>query len=80
MILAAVCLANTDGGVIYLGVEDDGTPTGLHDDHRDISGLTAMIANRTIPPLSVRADAGRAWRPEAGPNRDAAFHPSGRHQ
>lgn len=55
LILAAVCLANTDGGVIYLGVEDDGTPTGLHDDHRDISGLTAMIANRTIPPLSVRA-------------------------
>ncbi len=55
LILAAVCLANTDGGVIYLGVEDDGTPTGLHDDHRDISGLTAMIANRTTPPLSVRA-------------------------
>jgi ATP-dependent DNA helicase RecG len=55
LILGAVCLANTDGGVIYLGVEDDGTPTGLHDDHRDISGLTAMIANRTTPPLSVRA-------------------------
>lgn len=56
LVLAAVCLANTDGGVIYLGVEDDGPPTGLHPDHQDITGLTAMIANRTVPPLSVRAD------------------------
>lgn len=55
LVLAAVCLANTDGGVIYLGVENDGRPTGLHPDHRDITGMTAMIANRTVPPLSVRA-------------------------
>jgi ATP-dependent DNA helicase RecG len=55
LVLAAVCLANTDGGVIYLGVEDDGRPTGLHQDHRDLNGLAALIANRTIPPLSVRA-------------------------
>jgi ATP-dependent DNA helicase RecG len=54
-ILAAVCLANTNGGVIYLGVENDGRPTGLHPDHEDITGMTAMIANRTVPPLSVRA-------------------------
>ncbi len=55
LVLAAVCLANTDGGIIYLGVENDGRPTGLHPDHRDITGMTAMIANRTVPPLSVRA-------------------------
>lgn len=55
LVLAAVCLANTDGGIIYLGVEDDARPTGLHPDHRDLNGLAAMIANRTIPPLSVRA-------------------------
>jgi ATP-dependent DNA helicase RecG len=54
LVLAAVCLANTDGGLIYLGVEDDGQPTGLHPDHHDLNGLAAMIANRTIPPLSVR--------------------------
>lgn len=54
LLLAAVCLANTDGGVIYLGVEDDGRPTGLHLEHQDLNGLAAMIANRTIPPLSVR--------------------------
>jgi ATP-dependent DNA helicase RecG len=30
LVEAVVCLANTDGGIIYLGVEDDGTTTGLH--------------------------------------------------
>jgi ATP-dependent DNA helicase RecG len=54
-VLAVVCLANTDGGLLFLGVEDDGTITGLHPEHRDLTGLTAMIANRTVPPLSVRA-------------------------
>ncbi len=55
LVAAAVCLANTDGGAIYLGVEDDGTITGLHAEHRNLAGLSAMIANRTSPPLSVRA-------------------------
>ena len=54
LVLAVVCLANTDGGIVYLGVEDDGTVTGLHPEHRDVTGLAAMIANRTTPPLSVR--------------------------
>lgn len=57
LVLAAVCLANTDGGTIWLGVEDDGQVTGLHPEHRVIVGLVAMIANRTVPPLSVRATA-----------------------
>jgi ATP-dependent DNA helicase RecG len=63
LVLAAVCLANTDGGIMWLGVEDDGRVTGLHPEHRDVTGLAAMIANRTVPPLSVRAsvlqDAGK---------------------
>lgn len=54
LVLAVVCLANTDGGLLYLGVEDDGRVTGLHAEHRDVTGLAAMIANRTTPPLSVR--------------------------
>lgn len=57
LVQAAVCLANTEGGTIYLGVEKDGTVTGLHDTHRDMTGVAAMIANRTAPPLSVRASA-----------------------
>jgi ATP-dependent DNA helicase RecG len=48
-----VCLANTDGGSIFLGVEDDGTPTGLHQTHLDLRGLPALIANRTVPPVTV---------------------------
>lgn len=55
LVLAAVCLANTEGGTIWLGVEDDGRVTGLHPEHRAITGLVVMIANRTVPPLSVRA-------------------------
>lgn len=49
LVAAAVCLANTDGGAIFLGVEDDGTITGLHPEHRNLAGLSAMIANRTNP-------------------------------
>ncbi|MBL8112686.1 MAG: putative DNA binding domain-containing protein [Acidobacteria bacterium] len=55
LVLAAVCLANTEGGVIYLGVEDDGTITGLRPDHQDTTGIAVLIANKTVPPLSVRS-------------------------
>lgn len=54
LVLAAVCLANTEGGEIYLGVENDGRVSGLHPEHHDMMGLAALIANRTVPPLSVR--------------------------
>ena len=53
LVAAAMCLANTEGGEIYLGVEKDGSLTGLHQEHRNLTGLAAMIANRTNPPLSV---------------------------
>ena len=53
---AVVAFANTNGGEIYLGVENDGSITGLHKDHRDITRLAAFIANNTIPPISVRAE------------------------
>ena len=52
---AVVAFANTEGGELYLGIEDDGTVTGLHPSHRDITRLTAFIANKTIPPVSTRA-------------------------
>lgn len=31
-----VGMANSEGGVVYLGVEDDGTPTGVNEQHRNI--------------------------------------------
>ena len=54
IVLTVVCLANTEGGDVYLGVEDDGTVTGLHPEHRDEARLAASIANRTSPSLDVR--------------------------
>jgi ATP-dependent DNA helicase RecG len=56
LIEAVVCMANGDGGEIYLGVEDDGRATGLHERHLFLDGLAAMIANRTQPALVVRVE------------------------
>lgn len=53
---AVVAFANTKGGDLYLGVEDDGTVTGLHPEHKDSTRLAAFVANRTIPPVSVRVE------------------------
>lgn len=52
-VLAVVALANTEGGWLLLGVEDDGTLTGLSTKHDDIVGMTALIANKTNPSLTV---------------------------
>lgn len=49
-------MSNTKGGELYLGVEDDGTITGVHVNHKDEIGVTAMIGNRTVPPVPVRAE------------------------
>jgi len=57
LIEALVCLANAEGGELWLGVEDDGTPTGLHAEHRLLEGLAGMVAARTSPSLSVEATA-----------------------
>lgn len=39
LVEALACLANTQGGELWLGVEDDGTPTGLHQAHQDLVGF-----------------------------------------
>jgi len=57
LIAAIMAMANTEGGTLLLGVEDDGTITGLHQNHMSVLTLPAMIANKTNPPLSVTADA-----------------------
>jgi len=53
LVAAVVALANTEGGVLLVGVEDDGTVTGVQPYHEDAAGLAALIANRTNPPLAV---------------------------
>ncbi|MDH1427390.1 putative DNA binding domain-containing protein [Comamonas aquatica] len=56
LVEALVCLANAEGGELWLGVEDDGTPTGLHMDHRNLAGLAGLVAARTSPSLRVQVD------------------------
>ena len=53
---AVVAFANTDGGEIYLGVENDGSVTGVHKAHENPITLGAYIANNTVPPISVRTE------------------------
>jgi len=57
LVEALVGLANASGGELFLGVEDDGTPTGLHKAHLNLEGLPAMVANLTRPPLHVQVEA-----------------------
>lgn len=51
-----VGMTNTEGGTLYLGIEDDGRVSGIVKHHQDTIGLAALIANRTRPSLSVRTE------------------------
>ncbi|GAA3975799.1 ATP-binding protein [Allohahella marinimesophila] len=53
LVAAVMALANTEGGDLFLGVEDDGRLTGLHANHRNLTALPALIANKTNPSLAV---------------------------
>lgn len=54
LIEAVVCLANHRGGLVLVGVEDDGRVTGLHPNHQGSSAaMAAMIAARTVPSVGV---------------------------
>lgn len=53
---AVVCLANAEGGELWLGVEDDGRPTGLHPERLQLAGLAGMVAARTSPSLAVAVE------------------------
>ncbi len=56
LVAAVVSLANTEGGVLLLGVEDSGKITGLHANHMNVSGIPPLVANRTNPAISVRVE------------------------
>jgi ATP-dependent DNA helicase RecG len=53
LVEAVVCLANAEGGEVWLGVEDDGTPTGLHAEHLHLAGLGGLVASRTSPSVTI---------------------------
>lgn len=58
LVEAVVCLANGAGGVLLVGVEDDGRVTGARPRHEsgrtDSIRLQALIANRTEPPITCQ--------------------------
>lgn len=56
LIEAVIGMANTKGGLLFLGVEDNGKITGIHEHHADEIGVIALIANRTVPSVPVRAE------------------------
>lgn len=56
LVAAVVALANTEGGVLLFGVEDDGTVTGLHANHANLAGLPALIANKTNPAIAIKVE------------------------
>ncbi len=54
---AIVCLANTEGGVLLIGVENDGRVTGARPRHgatTDPYRLQAAVFNNTEPPINTR--------------------------
>ena len=51
-----VGMTNTQGGELYLGVEDNGDISGVGKKRQDPIGAVALIANRTIPSISTRAE------------------------
>lgn len=57
LVYECVALANTAGGVLWLGVEDDGTISGLHPNRNiDDSHPEVMVMNKTCPPLDIRGE------------------------
>lgn len=48
-----VGMANTDGGCLFLGMEDDGTPTGVNTQHTNLQSMEASIQDHTVPSLFV---------------------------
>lgn len=56
LIESIVGLANTNGGSLYLGLEDNGEITGILPKHDDITGVVALVANRTMPSLRIDAE------------------------
>ena len=47
-----VAFANSEGGVLYVGVADEGGLMGLVDPERDFQTLTHICRDRCIPPIS----------------------------
>lgn len=50
----AVAFANSDGGSILIGVEDDGTIKGVKDSTEEVFALTTALESHCDPPISIQ--------------------------
>ena len=60
LVEAIVCIANAEGGLLLIGVEDDGRITGARPRHgrqTDYARLQALIRSRTVPGTDVALQA-----------------------
>ena len=58
LVEAVACMANGQGGHIFIGVEDDGTVSGTvpwHKTGTDPRAIESLIQNRTLPSLATSA-------------------------
>jgi ATP-dependent DNA helicase RecG len=56
LVETVVCLSNGRGGILLIGVEDDGRVTGArprHGAYTDVRRLEALVANQTVPSCPV---------------------------
>ena len=53
---AIIEMTNTEGGLLFLGVEDNGEIADVHRQYADEIGVTVMITNKSVPSISVRAE------------------------
>ena len=51
-----VAFANADGGELVVGLDDDGTPSGLPFNDKQLAKFTEIPSSRIDPPLSVRSE------------------------
>ena len=48
-----IALANTDGGKVLLGIDDDGTVLGVKDAQEEFFALQQALADRILPPVDL---------------------------
>lgn len=57
-----IALANTDGGTVLVGVDDDGTVLGVKDAEEAFFALRTALADRITPPLALDVEPVRISR------------------
>lgn len=48
-----IAFANTQGGELYIGIEDDGTVIGLNNAHKTLEAVSSMLHDSIKPDILV---------------------------